>query len=995
METYFKNFLTCYITAISFLTTLACGSEAFTESGAFRHHPSIQLELVVAEPDILDPVALCFDASGNMYVVEMRDYPYGKGLTGSPGGTIRKLLFNASGTLIESHIFAEKLSFPTSITPFKNGVIVAAGDLIYLQDTNGDHVADVRQTLLTGFNQSVTDSNLSGLRWGLDNRLHGVNGGNNGSIKTPQSPEKPLPLSGADFAWNPFNQSINRTFHTGGGFGLVFDHYGRSFTPHNINHIKQRILPVAAMERFHGFPSLKATVGISDHGGMARIYPISKAQTRVNHPEQAGYFSSSGGMGMIPGTFASPSLKGSVLVCDVVGNLVHRDVMHPNGPVYEARRASEEQSQEFIASRDITFRPVGLETGPDGSLYLMDMQRAVIEHPDYIPEQIIGRYQIREGEDRGRIYRVSAIDSQSHKTVSLMSLTSAALFAELGHPNDWVRRTAQRLIVERQDISDRSLFHKAQRSEAPLARIHTLWCMDGLALMNVTDLRIGLTDPHPGIRAQTLLLLETHPEWWNQLWPLVQSLSEDSDPMVRFQTALTLGCHPHPDNDDALFHILIKDINHEWSRRAVLSSLRKYPANLLADLWKAYPDNHQKQEFWNACISEVAYVVGARLDAQTSPDFEQLLTSVNTDLIPAKINALAALLEGAKSGAARSSSNASIRASLKDALENIASHPTLSIKRSVWAFSQSIGFDHLPGFNAHLQSSLITALDPNRSLHERQEAIELLGLSKFEDSGRTLLALLNGLEPLAIQQNALNQLGKYSNEEVALGIINHWREIGPGLRPLTIQTLLRRRLFHLPLLEAIERGQIGLGELNLDLEQRRLLRENSTSEVKKKASALFGDEEYSNRKDLLDEWLSNMPENGNIENGKIRFTELCAQCHQSRNLGVEVGPNLTDMSHRSVEDLAFNILDPNMAINPGFIAYEAETGDGELLTGIITSESPDSVTLLSAQGIRREVSRSKLLYLRSGGLSLMPEGLEEQLTPNDLRDLISFLQTSD
>ena len=268
-------------------------------------------------------------------------------------------------------------------------------------------------------------------------------------------------------------------------------------------------------------------------------------------------------------------------------------------------------------------------------------------------------------------------------------------------------------------------------------------------------------------------------------------------------------------------------------------------------------------------------------------------------------------------------------------------------------------------------------------------------MSKFEDSGRTLLALLNGLEPLAIQQNALNQLGKYSNEEVALGIINHWREIGPGLRPLTIQTLLRRRLFHLPLLEAIERGQIGLGELNLDLEQRRLLRENSTSEVKKKASALFGDEEYSNRKDLLDEWLSNMPENGNIENGKIRFTELCAQCHQSRNLGVEVGPNLTDMSHRSVEDLAFNILDPNMAINPGFIAYEAETGDGELLTGIITSESPDSVTLLSAQGIRREVSRSKLLYLRSGGLSLMPEGLEEQLTPNDLRDLISFLQTSD
>jgi putative heme-binding domain-containing protein len=101
------------------------------------------------------------------------------------------------------------------------------------------------------------------------------------------------------------------------------------------------------------------------------------------------------------------------------------------------------------------------------------------------------------------------------------------------------------------------------------------------------------------------------------------------------------------------------------------------------------------------------------------------------------------------------------------------------------------------------------------------------------------------------------------------------------------------------------------------------------------------------------------------------------------------------MSHRSVEDLAFNILDPNMAINPSFVAYEAETKDGEFLSGIVQSETPESVTLLSAQGMRREVARSNLLHFRSGGLSLMPEGLEELMTPSELRDLIRFLQTSD
>ncbi len=129
-------------------------------------------------------------------------------------------------------------------------------------------------------------------------------------------------------------------------------------------------------------------------------------------------------MGLIPGTFNQDGLAGGVLVCDVVGNLVHRDVMHPKGPILEARRAPEEQHAEFIASRDLDFRPVGLETGPDGHLYLLDMQRAVIEHPDYIPEQIKGRYEIRAGENRGRIYRVSSAEVTSTKRANLAAAKS-------------------------------------------------------------------------------------------------------------------------------------------------------------------------------------------------------------------------------------------------------------------------------------------------------------------------------------------------------------------------------------------------------------------------------------------------------------------------------------------------------------------------------------------------------------------------------------------
>jgi putative membrane-bound dehydrogenase-like protein len=995
MTKQFWNLLSFYLASCHFLYLQANESMTFTETGTFKHHPAIRIELIVSEPDIVDPVSLCFNASGNMYVVEMRDYPYGKGTTGSPGGTIRKLIFDASGKLSTSHLFAERLSFPTSIAPYKDGVIVAAGDLIFLQDTNGDHIADVRRTLLTGFNQGVTDSNFSGLRWGLDGKLHGVNGGNNGNIRAPESTSKSLALAGADFAWSPLNHEVSRTYHTGGGFGLVIDRFGRSFTPHNINHILQRILPVEAMERFRGFPSVKATTNISDHGGMARIYPISQAQTRVNHPEQAGYFSSSGGMGLIPDTFTQGSLAGGVLVCDVVGNLVHRDVMHPTGPVQKASRAPEEHSQEFLASRDLAFRPVGLETGPDGSLYLLDMQRSIIEHPDYIPEQIMGRYRIREGEDRGRIYRVSPASSDSYEALDLAAASSKALISKLGHANDWVRRTAQRLIIERQDIANRSLFKKALLSKEPLPKIHSLWCMNGLAIIQVDDIRSGLNDEHPNVRVQALNILETHPEWWNELWPLVQSLGQDPDPEVRFHTALSLGRHPHPDNEDALAHILVTDIQHEWSRRAVYTSLRKNPALLLNKLWQAYPASIKNQGHWKDCLSEVAFLTTARLDQQSSSNFAHLLSSLNTQFTPNQSDALIALLDGAQQGVIRASLNHDIRKMLQVPLEELASQPYISIKRSIWAFGKSIGLSELPGFTKTLKSSLVTARDSDNTVKERSEAIELLGLGTFKDSGQALLALLNGLEPLPIQHKALLQLSRYGESEVARGILDRWREIGPGLRPLTIQTLLRRRAFHLTLINAIENGQVALGELNLDLEQRRLLREHSSKEVEEKAVTLFGDEEYSNRKDLLDEWLVKMPKKGIAANGKNLFTEQCAQCHRSGNLGVEVGPNLTDMSHRSVEDLAFNILDPNMAINPGYVAYEAETKDGELVSGIVLTESPESVILLSAQGIRREIARSHLLYLRSGGLSLMPEGLEELLTPSDLRDLISFLQGSD
>src|ERR1041385_4827236 len=168
-------------------------------------HPSVEISLFAAEPDVVDPVALTFDESGRMYVVEMRDYPYGFGPSRKGGGTIRLLEdTNHDGKADRSTVFAEHLNFPTSICAWNGGVLVTSPpEVIFLKDTDGDGRADVREVVLKGFTLGVTDSNVNGLRWGLDNRVHGLNGGNGGRITSIRKPESSMPLADLDFSFDP------------------------------------------------------------------------------------------------------------------------------------------------------------------------------------------------------------------------------------------------------------------------------------------------------------------------------------------------------------------------------------------------------------------------------------------------------------------------------------------------------------------------------------------------------------------------------------------------------------------------------------------------------------------------------------------------------------------------------------------------------------------------------------------------------------------------
>jgi putative membrane-bound dehydrogenase-like protein len=958
-------------------------------------HPALELSLFAKEPDVVDPVALTWDEEGNMYVVEMRDYPYGFGPERKPGGTIRLLQdTDGDGKIDRVTLFATNLSFPTSIAAWNGGVLVTAPpDIVFLKDSDGDGTADVREVLLKGFVLGVTDSNLNGLRWGLDNRLHGVNGGNGGEVISPRKPGPPISIRNLDFSFDPSSGDFTTTYHTSGGFGLTFDEWGRSFVTYNINHIQQRLIPARYLNRFPGFPPIQATESISDHDEMSRIYPISEPETRVNHPEQSGHFSSAGGMAFIGSPAYPPDLYRSIFVCDVVGNLVHRDVLSARGPAFVASRSPQETNIEFFASRDRAFRPIGVETGPDGALYLIDMQRDVIEHPDYIPEKIRSKLNLRAGEDRGRIYRMTPKGGLPPLKPNLRRASSTELVDHLSHSNSWWRYTAQRLLIERGAESGwtnsaiANLKRLAASGQASLGRLHALWTLEGLKALDERLILTALSDAEAGVRENAVLLAEAHPPGFTQLQRRLLSMADDRNARVRFQAALTVGqLNAISDVQSALTEVLLRDYSFRWSRLAVLSSLSQDEEKFLRFCLTNSLFRHREAKL--DLFRELADLIGARASNAST----QKLWTVFAMLVelPADEQSRISVLEGLQTGLERSGAKLAFDGAIASYFEKLSASPALLT--ATWKVSRTLGFPQTGAQQLALSESAQRALDPSRSQSARLDDVRLLALGEYSSVSQPLFALLDGLQPAKLQLAAIDALRQFDNVDVAKRLLQRWHSLAPAARTPVLNLLLQRLSFHDALLDALESGQLTVGELNLDLEQRRRLLWESTPELRERAARFIGDGEYANRKSVIEDWLQKLPATGDTARGRAVFEKTCAQCHALDGIGVAVGPDLGALAHRSVEDLLSNILDPNMAINPSYIAYTVETSAGEIESGILQSESAEAVQLLQALGRKVTIPRKQIRQLHSSGLSLMPEGLEAGLTPSDLRDLIEFLQ---
>jgi len=930
---------------------------------AFHTKAGFRIELAAAEPLVVDPVAIDWSADGRLWVVEMRDYPAGLDGHWKPGGRVKVLEdTNGDGQYDKATVFLDELPFPTGITAWGKGVLVcAAPDILYAEDTSGDGKADVVKKLFSGFATENYQARVNSLSLGLDNWIYGANGLIGGHVHGLAS-GKEINISGRDFRLHPDTGE----FEPASGLtqqGRARDDWENWFGCDNSTLLWQYPLPDHYLERNPHIAPPEPRVFVPADPDPNQLFPTSRMLERFNDPGAAGRTTSACGLGIYRAELLGTNYYGNAFICEPVHNLVHRLVLEPAGVTFRGYRAPDEQQHEFLSSKDNWFRPVQARTGPDGALWIVDMYRFVVEHPRWIPPERLARLDVRAGADQGRIYRVVPLGKKAQPIRDLTGLNTPQLAGALNTSNGTERDRVHLEILRRaDDAAAATLVELFKTSERPAVRLQALCALAGLRALTPALLEDALHDPWPALRRHAIRLSEPLLKT-PHLGAAALQLMHDPDVTVRYQLALSLGAWDDPRAGLALAQLAQTDLAEKWMRAAVLSSASRFPAIILGGVLTTPADAPDRGEMIEQLI---ATAVGSEDPLDLKRVLELIAPAGGTSAESWRLAALAGLLDAlGRQGRDLDSFAASSIPEVRAAMTRI--------KRA-------------------LIDARALARDESCEESVRAAAIALLGRDRSEAAGdlELLKKLLARRTPPGLQLRALSALGRTRSPRVPELLLENWSQHPPSLRNAILATLSERDEWIDRLLEAMEKRVIAPTELPPVNRERLLRHKNQT--IAKRASALLAVTAAGNRVEAVAAYRSAVGLAGDPSRGQAIFATNCSSCHALNGQGHAVGPDLTAMRAKSPEDFLVAILDPNAAIEPRFINYQIDTRDGRSLLGVVNAESANSLTLVQGGGLEEKILRTDIAEIRASNISLMPEGLEQNMTAQDLADLIAYLR---
>ncbi|HJM63445.1 MAG: c-type cytochrome [Roseibacillus sp.] len=452
---------------------------------SFQLAPGFVIEEVVSEPLVDMPCMLKFDGNGQMWICELVGYMPdvdGKGENIAQGRIVILTDSDDDGRVDKRSIFLEKLLLPRSLYLLDDGILWANQESLFFQGRDGNKPVGKRVLVDKDYARGGNvEHKANSLVLGLDNWIYNAK-----SDRRYKRTKK---------GW------VMEKTHFRGQWGIDRDDYGRLF--HNSNStllVGDYTFPNAV----YGNTNSKMKAGIAARISDNRVWPIRVTpgvnrgyQRNTVSPENYKLINATGASGLA--VFRShglgKNLYGTAFITEATGHLI-KAISYEDG---EGKLVGKHTfgEKEFLASTDERFRPVNAYTAPDNSLYILDMYHGIIQHRTYVTsylrKQILSRGLDKPGSGHGRIYRLRHKDQGRGPAPSLQELSATDLTRHLSHPNGWWRDTAQRLIVERGNESTRGALEDILQNDKPLARLHALWCLEGLGLLNAGHVTRALT----------------------------------------------------------------------------------------------------------------------------------------------------------------------------------------------------------------------------------------------------------------------------------------------------------------------------------------------------------------------------------------------------------------------------------------------------------------------------------------------------------------------
>ncbi len=937
----------------------------------FETEPGFKVELVASEPQIVDPVSMQIDAQGRMWVVEMGDYP-----TADDAPKSRIVVLqdkNNDGFFESSTVFADKLLFATGVQPWQDGAIVTSqGQLLMLRDADGDLRSDSTEVWLDGFaiGNPQLRANHPVIR--SDGWLYIASGLRGGKIKAilpfGTQPSEILDITGGDLRVHMLTGRIE-CIAGPTQFGLSFDQFGHRYGCSNRN-------PCFEIVSERADVSLSPLSGIatplhdvSPSNAASSVHPLVNAWTTSNL--HAGQFTAACGLLVTHSRHFPDAPFATALTCEPTGSLVQRrSITRKNGLSVVSDEAPE---REWLASHDPWFRPVDLYEGPGGDIYVVDMYRAVIEHPEWVPTELKNRPDQRLGDSNGRIYRVSRKTGTELKTNPIENHASSPA-DWLTHPNAWNRSITSKTILEAAAVGHKESFVATLKAICNTGTSPVGFIADACSLLAACDSLDESTvaalfqSKSPELRSMVWRAMRQTSAKWDSKW-IIAAIDTFDNPIASVD-----------EMSSAAWFIAVQPIDEKSPVYEVMFG--RY-AGLAA---KSLFLNGDPPHLWLATTAAWRDNLLPFLSK-----YQAEASSAEKEISPIARDCIVRL-------ALRAGQNPSKSFSLQEHVE--ASHGLLSDSKIKTL--RTIDFAILEGF----ARSGKLPIDPGSTIEKlvqdtvashsnpinQRAAIAVLASSKSDSSKTIALKLLDSSDSVLLK-TAIATCSVHDTPEFATWLLDRLPSALPEIRQDLFNAIRNNPKRLGMLVDALESGK--LSSKVFDASQIQNLAAVRDTLVAPRLAKLLSSSINTDRQNVIDAYskqLATIEVDPNNNRGKAVFTKNCSACHRIDDTGTVVGPDISDSRVHTFEKLLISILDPNRSIDANYFRYLARTDDGTVVEGLLKDANSQTITLLSQNGTTTTLNRSEIEEFKSSGTSLMPEGVESQISVREMADLLWYVK---